>query len=127
MIIFISVSGESANLLKGLEYAKENSICTASLTGSDSMNSLRNNSKYSLWVNSKAYNIVESIHTIWITLIIDLFVGTPEYSVNKKKSILFIIKRLINKLILLFVKKLISSKLLENKANHDYGLKLDAF
>ena len=82
MIIFISVSGESANLLKGLEYAKENSICTASLTGSDSMNSLRTNSKYSLWVNSKAYNIVESIHTIWITLIIDLFVGTPDYSVN---------------------------------------------
>ena len=83
MIIFISVSGESANLLKGLKFANENSICTASLTGSDSMNSLRTNSKYSLWVNSKAYNIVESIHTIWITLIIDLFVGTPEYSVNK--------------------------------------------
>ena len=83
MIIFISVSGESKNLLKGLKYANENSMCTASLTGSDSMNSLRTNSKYSLWVNSNAYNIVESIHTIWITLIIDLFVGTPEYSVNK--------------------------------------------
>ena len=43
---------------------------------------LRKKSKYSLWVNSKAYNIVESIHTIWITLIIDLFVGSPEYMVN---------------------------------------------
>ena len=28
------------------------------------------------------YNIVESIHTIWITLIIDMFVGHPEYSVK---------------------------------------------
>ena len=83
MAIFISVSGESPNLLRGLEYANKNLICTASLSGSDEMNSLRNKSKYSLWVNSKAYNIVESIHTIWITLIIDLFVGSPEYSVNK--------------------------------------------
>lgn len=82
MIIFISVSGESINLLNGLDYAIDRSICTASLTGSSSLNSLKSKSNYSLWVNSKAYNIVESIHTIWITLIIDLFVGSPEYSVN---------------------------------------------
>ena len=82
MVIFISVSGESSNLLNGLDYALEKSICTASLTGASSLNSLKSNSNYSLWVNSKAYNIVESIHTIWITLIIDLFVGSPEYSVN---------------------------------------------
>ena len=83
MIIFISVSGESENLLNGIEFANKRSICTASLTGSNSKNSLKRKSNYSLWVNSKAYNIVESIHTIWITLIIDLFVGSPEYSVNK--------------------------------------------
>lgn len=82
MILFISVSGESSNLLNGLNYAKKRSICTASLTGSSYSNSLRSKSNYSLWVNSKAYNIVESIHTIWITLIIDLFVGSPEYSVH---------------------------------------------
>lgn len=82
MIIFISVSGESSNLLEGIDFANNRSICTASLTGSSRNNSLRKKSKYSLWVNSKAYNIVESIHTIWITLIIDLFVGSPEYMVN---------------------------------------------
>ena len=82
MVIFISVSGESINLVNGLDYAIKKSICTASLTGASSLNSLRSKSQYSLWVNSKAYNIVESIHTIWITLIIDLFVGSPEYSVN---------------------------------------------
>ncbi len=84
MIIFISVSGESSNLIEGINFANNKSITTASLTGSSRTNSLRNKSKYSLWVNSKAYNIVESIHTIWITLIIDLFVGTPEYVVNNK-------------------------------------------
>ena len=82
MVIFISVSGESSNLINGLNYALGKSLCTASLTGASPLNSLKSKTKYSLWVNSKAYNIVESIHTIWITLIIDLFVGSPEYSVN---------------------------------------------
>ena len=84
LIIFISVSGESSNLIEGINFANKRSILTASLTGSSETNSLRNKSKYSLWVNSKAYNIVESIHTIWITLIIDLFVGSPEYMVNNQ-------------------------------------------
>ena len=82
MIIFISVSGESINLKEGIDFANKRALLTASLTGSSETNYLRNKSKYSLWVNSKAYNIVESIHTIWITLIIDLFVGSPEYMVN---------------------------------------------
>ena len=82
MIVFISVSGESINLIEGINFANERSLTTASLTGSSNTNSLKLKSQYSLWVNSKAYNIVESIHTIWITLIIDLFVGSPEYMVN---------------------------------------------
>ena len=82
LIIFISVSGNSANLINGMKFAKNKSISTASLTGSNKENFLKNNSDCSLWVNSKAYNIVESIHTIWLTLIIDLLVGSPEYSVS---------------------------------------------
>ena len=82
MIIFISVSGESKNLVNGLEFALKKNIKTASMTGSNKNNTLMRKTGCSLWVNSKAYNIVESIHTIWITLIIDLFVGHPEYSVK---------------------------------------------
>tara|TARA_B100000945_G_C20405931_1_gene610004 strand:+ start:391 stop:999 length:609 start_codon:yes stop_codon:yes gene_type:complete len=82
MVIFISVSGESSNLIEGINFANNISLSTASLTGSSETNSLKLKSQYSLWVNSKAYNIVESIHTIWITLIIDLFVGSPDYMVN---------------------------------------------
>jgi len=82
MLIFISVSGESKNLINGIKYAKKNKIKTASLTGSNENNTIKINTDISLWVDSKAYNIVECIHTIWITLIIDMFVGHPEYSVN---------------------------------------------
>ena len=81
-LILISVSGTSPNLIKGLEYAKSISLSTASLTGSDPDNFLKKKSDRSLWVNSKAYNIVESIHTIWLTLIIDLLVGNAEYLVS---------------------------------------------
>ena len=81
-VIFISVSGNSPNLVNGLKYAKKQKIPNASLTGSSSNNFLNLNSDYSIWVDSKSYNIVESIHTIYLTLIIDLFIGKTIYSVN---------------------------------------------
>ena len=82
LLVLISVSGESPNLVRAVEYAKSNFISSLSLTGSSKNNKLKNLTDYSLWVNCKSYNIVESIHTIWITLIIDLIVGKSEYSVN---------------------------------------------
>ena len=81
-VIFISVSGNSPNLVNGLKYAKKEKIPNASLTGSNANNYLNTNSDCSIWVDSRSYNIVESIHTIYLTLIIDLFIGKTTYSVN---------------------------------------------
>ena len=82
MVIFISVSGESPNLINGINYTKIKGLKTGSLTGSKKNNTLKSCSDNFLWVNSNAYNIVESIHTIWLTLIIDLVVGKASYKVN---------------------------------------------
>ena len=41
MLIFISVSGESKNLINGIDFAKKNKLKTASLTGSKENNTLR--------------------------------------------------------------------------------------
>ena len=82
-VVFISVSGNSQNLKNGLIYARNKNISTSSLTGSDKSNFLNINSDSSIWVNSKSYNIVESMHTILITLIIDLFIGKKIYSVSE--------------------------------------------
>ena len=82
MVIFISVSGESPNLINGINYTKNKGLKTGSLTGSKKNNTLKSCSDNFLWVNSSAYNIVESIHTIWLTLIIDLVVGKASYKVN---------------------------------------------
>ena len=81
-VIFISVSGNSKNLINGLNYAKSKRIRNASLTGSDHNNYLRKNTDCAIWVNSKSYNIVECMHTIFITLTIDLFIGKSVYSVS---------------------------------------------
>lgn len=82
MIFLISVSGNSKNLVKALDYSKSIGLKTVSLTGSSEDNYLKINSDLSLWVDSHAYNIVESIHTIWITLIIDFIIGKSTYSVS---------------------------------------------
>ena len=82
LLVLISVSGESLNLVNAVKYANKFSIDTLSITGFDKENSLNSLTNNSLWVDSKSYNIVESIHTIWITLIIDLIVGKFNYSVN---------------------------------------------
>jgi len=81
-VIFISVSGNSPNLVNGLNFAKNKNIATASLTGSDKNNYLNINSDCPIWVNSSSYNIVESMHTILLTLVIDLFIGKKIYSVS---------------------------------------------
>ena len=82
MLVLISVSGESPNLINAVNYAKKNSLITLSLTGFGKENTLKSSTDYSLWVDCKSYNIVESIHTIWITLVIDLIIGKSQYSVN---------------------------------------------
>ena len=33
-----------------------------------------------LWVDSKAYNFVENMHQIWLLAIVDLIIGSREYS-----------------------------------------------
>ena len=81
-VVFVSVSGNSPNLVNGLKYAKKENIPNASLTGSDINNFLKTNSDCSLWVNSSSYNIVESVHTVLLTLRIDLFIGKTKYPVN---------------------------------------------
>ena len=65
-----------------MNFAKNKNIATSSLTGSDQNNYLNSNSDCPVWVNSSSYNIVESMHTILLTLVIDLFIGKKIYSVS---------------------------------------------
>jgi len=50
------------------------------LTGFSKKNPLRKMGDINLWVDSKAYNIIENIHQIWLLSIVDRIIGKSEYS-----------------------------------------------
>lgn len=67
LVILISSSGNSPNIINALEYCIENNINTVTLSGFKPDNKLRNKSNQSLlhfWVDSTDYGIVESTHQI---------------------------------------------------------------
>ncbi len=42
-------------------------------------NPLKKLGDINLWVNSKAYNIIENVHQIWLLSITDRIIGKTEY------------------------------------------------
>ena len=82
VVILISCSGKSPNVVKAADFAKRRKLAVISLTGFDEHNPLKEMSDLSFWMPSNAYNIVESVHTIWLTTLVDMLVGKAEYSVQ---------------------------------------------
>lgn len=81
-LILISSSGRSPNMIKAAEQAKELAIPLATLTGFEKDNPLKSRGDINLWVNSRSYNIVESVHAFWLAAICDLIIGKCEYGVT---------------------------------------------
>ncbi len=70
MVVFTSSSGNSKNHLNAAKYCKKNKIFTISLSGFGK-NKLSKVTDLSMIVNSKNYNIIENIHSIWFLMILD--------------------------------------------------------
>ena len=79
LVIFISSSGESNNIIKTARFCKESGIFTVTFSGFNNDNSLKKIGDTNFWVNSKGYNIVENIHQIWLLCIVDMIIGKSEY------------------------------------------------
>ena len=79
-MIIISASGRSKNLLEAAKICKKKKILLYTLTGMSKSNPLKKLGNINLWVNSKAYNIIENIHQIWLLSIVDRIIGKTEYS-----------------------------------------------
>lgn len=71
MLIAISSSGRSANIVKAIEAAHEKNVEVLSFTGFDKDNTSRIKSDISLYVPSYEYGIVESIHNLILQEIVD--------------------------------------------------------
>ena len=81
IVILISVSGESKNLLNAADYCKRNKLKLITLTGKNKKNSLnkKNLNGKNIFINSKSYNIVEICHHIILLTIIDCIIGKKNY------------------------------------------------
>lgn len=82
VVVLISVSGESASVVNAAHAAQRLGCKIISLTGRKVSNSLSQLADVSLHVKSDAYNVVENIHSIWLTSIVDLIVGRDVYEVS---------------------------------------------
>ena len=82
VIILISSSGKSPNIVRAAEYAKTNNYNLITFTGFSPENPVKQQGGINFWVDSKAYNIIECIHMIWLTSIVDSLIGKAEYPVS---------------------------------------------
>mgnify|MGYP006421104093 CR=1 FL=1 len=79
IVILISSSGQSQNILNGAETAKSMNANVVTLSGFSSDNPLRQLGDINLWVDSNAYNTVEMAHHIWL-------LGVVDYIIEKYKG-----------------------------------------
>jgi len=80
-VVLTSVSGESPSTVNAAKTAKDLGLKVITFSGKSSKNKLKSIGDINFWVDSNAYNIVECIHMIWVTTVIDSIVGKAEYEV----------------------------------------------
>jgi D-sedoheptulose 7-phosphate isomerase len=81
LLIVISSSGSSKNMLNGIKAARKGNFrAVVTMSGFAPDNLLRQLGDINLWVDSKAYNFVENIHQVWLLAVVDLIIGSREYS-----------------------------------------------
>ena len=79
MVILISSSGGSKNMINAAKSAKQLGMPIVTFTGFTPDNILKQKGDLNFWVDSKAYNIIENTHQIWLLLVCDLIIGKAEY------------------------------------------------
>lgn len=83
LVITISSSGNSPNIVNVLNYCKENNIKTLGLSGLKNDNKSILLSDYSIYVPMKTYGMVECIHQIFLHLILDESMDIFEWDRNE--------------------------------------------
>jgi D-sedoheptulose 7-phosphate isomerase len=72
LIILISSSGESKNMINAAKFAKAKKIKLITFTGFNKSNKLKKYGNLNFWVDSKIYNHIENIHQYWLLALADL-------------------------------------------------------
>lgn len=72
VVVLISSSGKSPNIIHAAEYSRKCGLHVVSFSGFSPENPLRNMGDLNFWADSQAYNIVESVHLIWVLMVANL-------------------------------------------------------
>jgi D-sedoheptulose 7-phosphate isomerase len=82
VVVLISCSGRSASVVQAADVALSKGLQVVTFTGFAEDNPLKSRGHINFWLDSRAYNIIECVHMIWITTVVDLIIGDAEYSVS---------------------------------------------
>lgn len=82
VVVLISASGKSPNMVNAARYAKQAGHTVITCTGFEEGNPLQSIGDINFWADSRAYNIIECIHQVWLLAVCDMLIGKAEYSVN---------------------------------------------
>ena len=80
LVLILSCSGKSKNLINLAKYCKSKNYNLFALTGFKKNNKINTIIENKIWINSKSYNIIELSHFYILISIIDLIIGKFEYS-----------------------------------------------
>jgi len=72
LVVLISSSGKSSNIINAGQYACEHNLEVVTFSGFAPDNPLRKKGLLNFWVDSHAYNVVESVHLIWVLAVANL-------------------------------------------------------
>ncbi len=73
LVILLSASGNSKNMINAAKFCKKNKINYFSITGFKKQNKLNLNSANKIWINSLSYNYVEMTQLFILLSIVDFF------------------------------------------------------
>lgn len=82
VVILISASGKSKNILNALRRAKLNKCTTITFSGFDYNNPLKSGGDINFWTSCSEYSKVESIHNTWIAAICDFILKDEKHKVG---------------------------------------------
>ena len=82
VLIAISSSGASKNILNACRAAREKGMKIITFSGFDSGNTLRKEGDINFWVDSRAFGYVELLHNLLLHYINDAIIGSVEYMIR---------------------------------------------
>lgn len=84
VVVLISSSGRSPNILAAADYARSRGYTLVTFSGFSTDNPLYAKGDIRFCVPSRAYNIIEMTHHIWLLAVCDLIIGKAEYPAKKE-------------------------------------------